>query len=164
MKKLSKFIDNFEDYASVICFTLMLIDILVAVFFRYVIRTPFPTGEEIGRYLMIWGVFIGISKGTHQRAHLGIDFLLNKMQGKTSTTFSILSDTVVLVIYTVSFVLAINMVLITKATNQLTPSTQIPFYLIYAAMPIGFGLSCIRQIQNIWKDYISKEKVEEVNS
>lgn len=158
MKTLDKVLTKFEENVASMFYLVMLIDILYAVFMRYVMKDAFQAGEEIARYCMIWGVYFGVSTGTKKRAHLGIDMLVDRMPAKIKKIVTFCSDLVVLAVYIILTVTGCFLVLKTIQTGQLTPATQIPFYIVYLALPVGFGLSTLRVIMNIWYDYFSKDK------
>jgi len=162
MKTLDKILTKFEENVASFFYIVMLIDILYAVFMRYVMKDAFQAGEEIARYCMIWGVYIGVSTGTKKRAHLGIDMLVDRMPKKVKKIVTFCGDIVVLAIYMVLFATGCFLVIKTIQTGQRTPALQIPFYYVYLALPVGFGLSTLRVIINIWKDHFNKNKdVEE---
>lgn len=99
MKTLNAFLNKLEEHAAVICFAAMCIVVLVAVFLRYVVEYPFPWGEELARYLMIWGIFFGISIGTRERAHLGVEAFIGLLPTKPRKVVLIISQIIVILAY-----------------------------------------------------------------
>lgn len=159
MKSLNDFLDMIEDYVAVACFTVMSIVVLVAVFLRYVVQYPFPWGEELARYLMIWGIFMGISIGTRKKAHLGVEAFVNMTPAKVRKGLLFLSQAILLVSYVVIAYLSLDLTLTIKENGQVTPSLRLPMYFIYGALPVGFVLSAIRAAQVLWNDFFAKAKV-----
>ncbi|MHC1760039.1 MAG: TRAP transporter small permease [Negativicutes bacterium] len=158
MKYFNWTFDKVEDYISVLCFSLMSIVVLVAIFLRYVLFYPFPWGEEAARYLMVWGVFLGISIGVRKKAHLGVEAFVYKLPKKFIKHALFVSQVIMMIGYLWFAYLSIDLVLKIKATGQTSASTQIPMYYIYAALPVGLTLSLVRQMQVFWNDFFSRNK------
>lgn len=158
MKLINAFLDRFEDYLAVFCFGLMCIVVLVSVFLRYVVQYPFPWGEELARYLMVWGIFLGISTGVRKKAHLGVEAFVNLTPKKMRRGISFLSQLLVIVTYLWMSYLSIDLIMTMKANGQSSPSMRIPMYLVYSALPLGFCLASFRAIQVFWNEFFSRTK------
>ena len=158
MKTINGILDKIEDYISVICFALMSIIVLVAVFLRYVLFYPFPWGEEAARYLMVWGIFLGISIGVRKKAHLGVEAFVYRLPSTMTKKAMFVSQLIMIAAYLWFAYLSLALVLKIKATGQTSAAMQLPMYYIYAALPVGLTLSLIRQLQVFWNDYFSRSK------
>lgn len=163
MKTLDKVVTYFEEYVSAICFALMSIITVAGVFFRYVLHNPIIWSEEVSRYLMIWGIFIGVSIVTRKKAQLGIDIAVNLVPEKFKKYFHILNGGLLILTYAIILYLSILFVLGAFETGQMTPILRIKFYYVYLAMPIGFLLCLYRSIQLFWHMNIKKDIAEEEN-
>lgn len=161
MKALNALLNKLEEHAAVICFAVMCIVVLVAVFLRYVVEYPFPWGEELARYLMIWGIFFGISIGTRERTHLGVEAFIGLLPTKPRKVVLIISQIIVVLAYLCLAILSVKLVLLLKENTQRTPSMRIPFFLIYSALPVGFILSFIRAVKVLWEDIFYRGKDEQ---
>ena len=62
MKKLERGIMNVTGCFLAALMFLMMVDIFAAVLVRYVFHTALNFSEELGRYVFVWIVFIGISQ------------------------------------------------------------------------------------------------------
>ena len=149
MKKLDKIVSKIEELIAVIGLSAMSIITIVAVFFRYVLQNPIIWSEEAARYLMVWSTLLGISIATRQKAHLGIDILVSMAPKKAQRALEITSGALMIVMFV--FLTFVSVLFIQNAmkTGNVSPMLRIPFYLIYLALPIGFGLSAIRSVQNL---------------
>lgn len=167
MKRIFLFLDKLEESVTVALFALMTIDVLIAVFLRYVVKIPFPYSEEIARYMVIWATLIGFSICARKKAHLGIDMLVEKLPPKASKAVALLVQFLSLATYVFLTYASVKFVTFSFSIKQMTPALQIPYWVVYLALPIGFGLSSLRTVQIIWNDNFSKEKdesrYEEVN-
>ncbi len=158
MKTIDWILEKIEDYLSVICFSLMSIIVLVAVFLRYVLFYPFPWGEEAARYLMVWGIFLGISIGVRKKAHLGVEAFIYRLPANMIKKAMFVSQLIMMAGYLWFAYLSFELVLRIKATGQTSAAMQLPMYYIYAALPVGLTLSLVRQMQVFWNDYFSRAK------
>lgn len=119
MKSINDYLDKLEEHAAVACFAAMCIVVLIAVFLRYVVQYPFPWGEEIARYLMIWGIFFGISIGTRQKAHLGVEAFVNLLPAILRKAVLIISQIIIICAFFWLAVLSVNLVMIIKENRQI---------------------------------------------
>lgn len=151
MNRILSIVDNvierIEIFISTICFTLMTIITLFGVFFRFVLNNPLIWAEESARYLMIWGIFIGISIATRKNSHLGIDIIAANSPPKVRKALTYGSSILLIITFIVMFVLSAMYVQTALRTGQTSPILNIPYWLIYLALPIGFGLSALRAVQ-----------------
>lgn len=160
MKKFDYFLSKFEEVVTVACFSLMSIITIVAVFYRAVLESPIIWSEEVARYLMVWGIFIGVSIVTRKRAQLGIDLLIAFTPLKFHKPINFISNALLVFTFLAASVLSIIFVVEAFKLGNLTPITRIKFAYIYLAMPIGFILSTWRAIQNWFKDMKDEVKVD----
>lgn len=147
MKKLDAAVSKIEELIATIGLGAMSIITIVAVFFRYVLHSPITWSEEAARYLMIWSTLLGISIATKQKAHLGIDIFVSMAPKKIQRILEIFSWSMLIVMYLFLVWTSILFILTAIKTGNVTPMLRIPFYIIYLALPIGFGLSAIRGLQ-----------------
>ena len=149
MKTLDKIVSKVEELIAVIGLSAMTVITLVAVFFRYVLQSPIIWSEEAARYLMVWSTMLGISIATRQKAHLGIDIFVSMAPKKLQRALEIFSTLMMIVMFV--FLTGISIVFIQSAirTGNVSPMLRIPFYIIYLALPLGFGLSAVRSIQDL---------------
>src|SRR4030067_1888968 len=66
------FISRIANGFVVFLLSIMSIDILLGVFFRYVLVKPLPWSEDLGRYLMIGMALYGVGIVMQNRAHVAV--------------------------------------------------------------------------------------------
>ena len=162
MKTLDKIVSKVEELIAVIGLSAMTVITLVAVFFRYVLQSPIIWSEEAARYLMVWSTMLGISIATRQKAHLGIDIFVSMAPKKLQRALEIFSTLMMIVMFV--FLTIISIVFIQSAirTGNVSPMLRIPFYIIYLALPLGFGLSAVRSVQDLVDVIKGVDRKEEV--
>ena len=92
---------------------------------------------------------LGISIATRQKAHLGIDILVSMAPKKAQRALEITSGALMIVMFVFLTFESVLFIQHAMKTGNVSPMLRIPFYLIYLALPIGFGLSAIRSVQNL---------------
>ncbi len=78
----------------VILMVIMLVDMMLGVFFRYVVGQALPWSEEVGTLCLIWLTFIGgavgVTRGSHFSIHLFLDSLGPRGQRIVRTAIALL--------------------------------------------------------------------------
>lgn len=79
MAKALGFVSMVPRIVLVVLMVVMLSDMMLGVFFRYVVGQALPWSEEVGTLSLIWITFIGgaigITRGSHFSIHLFLDSL-----------------------------------------------------------------------------------------
>lgn len=159
MRKLNSILDHVEEIVGVIAFSAMCLVVLWAVICRFILHIPFPFGEELARYLMVYGIFFGVSIGVRRGSHLGVEVLTSFMPSKPAHIIDIISQLLSLILYVALFYFSVLLTQNIYQNGQTSAAMHIPMWLAYLALPIGFGLSVIRSMQVTVK-VIRNEKIE----
>jgi TRAP-type C4-dicarboxylate transport system permease small subunit len=93
--------------------------------------------EEVSRYLMIWLTFLGAGLVLRYGGHIGIDALQEAFPVQAP---AIRAAIFLLLLGFFGFMLWIGVRYASLTWSQTTPVLQIPVGIVYAAMPVGFGL------------------------
>ena len=150
MKLLRWLDDNFEAIVMVISLSAMSIIIAVQVFFRYVLLNSLSWSEEVSRYLFIYMIYFGIAYGVRKNRHIKIDVVLTVLPETARKVISLTADLLFLgfaVVVTTQAGIVAEMI---GRLGQITGATQMPMAVVYMAVPLGYGLVCVRLLQNIF--------------
>lgn len=148
-----------EHFISVVCFVLMSIVVIIGIVMRFILKIPNPYGEELSRYLMVCGVFFGVSIGVRQKKHIGVTLLSDVLHGKVSKIVSAIADIITISAYIVFSWYALQFVLEMYSFGQTSPAMNVPMYIVYSTIMVGLLLSSIRSIMLFWNDYIAANKI-----
>jgi C4-dicarboxylate transporter DctM subunit len=150
-----------ENFEKPLLFAGLLSIILIITFqtvYRYVI-TQFTDGagsavwtEELARFIFIWISYIAAAVAIKKRENIRVDFIFDRLSDKWKTIFWIINNLCFLVLGVVVVVMGTDLVKFQIRYPQIAPALQIPYYLPYMILPIGFGLMCIRLVQDTWKE------------
>ncbi len=80
--RVSERIDRAVMWVCAVFLSLMTLDVLVGVFFRYLLHASLIWTEEASRYLMIWVACLAMSSCLKRGEHLTIRFLVNCLPGR----------------------------------------------------------------------------------
>jgi len=115
---------------------LMAVLVFANVVLRYTTGDSVVWAEELSRYLMIWLTFLGAGLVLRYGGHLAIDNLQDLLPGRAGKWLRVL-----IVLCVAGF--AVSMIGIgthytLRTWAQTTPVMELPFGLIYSALPVGF--------------------------
>ena len=155
LKKIDFVMEKAECFVTSLCMAGMVITVLVGIVLRFILKIPNAYGEEISRYLMIAAVFIGISMAARERAHLGIDSLVNALPPKAGKALRVFTDVISCFLYGFLAMESFRFCSLAMQYNQKSPSMNfLPMYLVYGLLLVGFILSTITAVLVILNDHI----------
>lgn len=112
----------------------MTVTILVQIFSRAFMKVPFSWTEELSRITFMWFCFLGSGFAMKQKAHLGIDFFVNKLGVKARFVNEIIVNAI---IGCFGFILLYHGIQITEIMHkQLSSVMRIPMSYFYAVIPL----------------------------
>ncbi|CDQ18892.1 TRAP-type C4-dicarboxylate transport system, small permease component [Halobacillus karajensis] len=109
--------------------------------------------EELGRYCFIWLVYIGISYGVKKQRHIKVDVMLLLLKGKAKLMLAIISNLLFLVFSLYVVFNGYDIASQLLSFGQKSPALHIPMGWVYMATPVGFALTAIRLIQNLFVQF-----------
>ncbi len=172
MKKLSHFIDGFEENAIAILLGLMVLITFTQVIARYVFNTGWGSALQVTQVLFAWMIMLGMSYGIRIGAHLGVDILIRKFSPKVFKIFTLLGA-LACILYGVTFLSADWVAWVGGDANKggaytywskiykigigmddiilpellFGPDQRLPRWIAYLMLPIGLCLFIFRSVQ-----------------
>ncbi|HSV55768.1 MAG TPA: TRAP transporter small permease [Magnetospirillaceae bacterium] len=131
---LTKFESILESVAAGIVI-IMVANISVGVFFRYVLRDSLFWTEELGRYLMIWAGYLGTVLAMREDGHVGITAIVGLLPPGGRRVAVFLSRLVVLMFLMVVVITSIGHMKTLKI--QTSSALQIPMIIPYFSVTFG---------------------------
>lgn len=134
LKKIEAFVLAYGIIAiSVIC--------IANVFCRNVLQMSLSFAEEACQILIIWITFLGISYGAREGRHIRMSALYDQLSTQNRRRLMALSTGLTSVMMFVLTYYSIRYIQTVKQIGMHSPALDIPFYLIYLAVPVGLTLS-----------------------
>ena len=147
--------DHLEEILIFIAFASMSLIIFFQVIMRYVFQASLYWSEEAARYLFIWLIYIGVSYGAKKDAHIAVtalDLVLNEKQRKW---IKLTASLLFFGFATCACYYGREVCSIIGRLGQQSPAMDVPMWVIYAAVPTGYGLTCIRLAQKIRRQILN---------
>ena len=114
---------------------------------RTFLNDALPWAAEATRYAIVWMVFIGGSTAARKGAHISIDALSEALPPAPGAWIAraalLVSAASTAALAWFSWALVDQMM----AFNQRSPSLEMPMWIVYLALPIGFALMTFRFLQ-----------------
>lgn len=154
----------------IVAVALLLLDVVLGVFTRYVMGEQAKWTEELARFLLIWVSLLGSAVAFGSKAHLGVDFFVSKFHAEGRKVTAVFVHLVVLFFAIAIFLYGGGQIVIDALEmEQTTPALGWKMGYIYLALPISGFFMVLFTIENLietWVTPISElpdaEAVEEV--
>lgn len=166
MKYVLKVINNLERGLITIMMMIMVILIFTQVFTRYILSNSLGWTEEASRYLFIWLIFMSIGIAFVDKKHISIDIVLDILPEKFKKVILQLSYIILMGLSIFLFIQGMELISTLQEFSQKSSSLQIPMWLVYLALPVGFLIAAIRLIHVSILLYVKNDdqKESEVNT
>ena len=77
--RLSAALNRWIERVCAAILAVLVVDIWIGVFGRYVFELPVTWAEELARYLMIWASLLAVSCGIARREHVAVTALISRL-------------------------------------------------------------------------------------
>ena len=122
--------------------------VLWGVFTRFCLGNQAEYTDELARVLLVWVSMVGAALAFGEKAHLGVDFFVNKLHPEARKTLSLLVQVVVVVLSVEVFVIG-GWGLAMGQMGQQLPTLPISRGMVYFALPLGGVLICLFALENL---------------
>ncbi|SDK94537.1 TRAP transporter small permease [Natronincola ferrireducens] len=163
LKKLDKIMCIVEDGIISLGIITAALILFMNVILRYFFKSGIVWAEEFTRYTIIWITFIGGSVAVRHNAHLRVTAALEVLSEKKGRILNLIVQFISIAFTTFITIYGWKLTMQYKATNQLTPSMEIPTYWVYIAIPLGGLLMTIRLLQVVWKELKGNSSEENIS-
>jgi len=146
MKTVGK-LESAVRWIVLVLLIIMVVDIITAVFFRYVLQNSIFWAEELSRYLMIWAGMLGAGLAMKDDAHIGIDFVVRALPNSIQFIAKVIAKLVVEIFLIVVFIESIDY--LKTLSIQRSAALEIPMALPYLSVTAGMVFMAIENILGI---------------
>jgi TRAP-type C4-dicarboxylate transport system permease small subunit len=126
-----------ENVLAICLLTAIIIDILLAVFFRYVLSNPLSWSGEVATYMFAWLTLLGMAIAQRDHGHIEVRLFshLSDKAGIATAWISWIASAIFFV------VLAVAGYLFTLGdTIEIGAASGLPVWVAYACLPVGAAL------------------------
>jgi len=134
----------------IITVLLLVLDVTWGVATRTVTGGQANWTEELARFLLVWVSLLGAAVAFGTKAHLGVDYLVNKMHPEVHRLTAVITHCIVLFFAGAVFIYGGGrLVADALAMNQLTPALQWKMGYVYLALPVAGFFIIIFALENL---------------
>ncbi|AKG03662.1 TRAP transporter small permease protein [Salimicrobium jeotgali] len=150
--KLEEFILSY----AVILIALMVISKPIT---RTLLGYTLPFADEVSQISVTVATFMGISYAARKGRHISMSAFYDLSPFKVRKVLSIFIPALTAAILFVLAYYSTLYVLDIKDSGRVTAALQMPMYILYMFIPIGFSLGGVQFLRNMWVNIRDKENV-----
>ena len=144
---LVRLVSKIEDFLAVVFLAVLSVSVFLGVFYRYVLRNPLIWSDELALICFVWLVFIGAGICARQKAHVGIEMLVERFPGQVARYVRLLTDIVVIIILAMLIYFGIQHAL--YASGSRTTALGISWTYVFLSIPVGSTLMLIHVLHEL---------------
>lgn len=137
MQSLARAVDAVLRTLLVVLVVMLVVSVTWQVLSRYLLEDPSPWTEELARFLLVWIGTLGASYALRQHAHLGLELLPEKLDGRAARALRYFTLLIVAVFAaTVMVAGGGNLVALTWELRQHSAVLGMPIAWVYSVIPL----------------------------
>ncbi len=147
MKKMRKIWDLLEEISAGTFFFAGITLIFYGVIMRYVFNEPKAWVEEVVRYVIIWGTFLGFAIALRHNQHIQVDILYDKLTKRAKKRVDIFA-TLISILFCIAYTIY-GAILVENRfhSGMVSLDVGIPMWIVYLILPISGILFLLRFIE-----------------
>jgi TRAP-type C4-dicarboxylate transport system permease small subunit len=161
-KAIDKFLQHIVGALVVILMSVLVADVSIGVFFRYVLNNALFWTEELARYSMVWMGFLGMCLALRNNEHVSIAFFYDRLPPLLRKIVRFINLLLVLTFIVIVFRYSLSHIRIVKF--QTSPSMSLPMIWPYLSVTVGTALmilESVRQMIVFFMDLRNMDKTKE---
>jgi len=153
------------EFALIVAVTALVLVVLWGVFTRYVMSEQAKWSEELARFLLVWVSLLGGAVAFGEKAHLGVDFFVEKFDPSARKLTTVLGQLAVLFFAVTIFIIGGSNI-VANNMEQMAPALGkygIRMGHVYMALPIAGGFMILFAVEQLLESLLKTESKEEDN-
>ena len=147
---LLKWLDrNLEKFIMRAALALICVVLMFQVIMRYCLGNALAWPEEFSRLCFIVASFYSVGYCIRYGLMLRVELLVNMMPHGARRFFTIFAQLCSLALFSFMARSAVDVVMRSRKTMQLTTALRVPMYAIYAVVGIAFAIAALRSVQSL---------------
>ena len=148
---LSARINRWVERLCALILAVLIIDIWIGIFGRYVFELPVTWAEEFARYLMIWAALLAVSCGVARREHVAVTALLHQIPVETRRWISVGIDALAFAFFAFLGYFGIGMT--EQGATQFATIFDMTMLIPFASVPVSSALVCLQLVLMGMRDF-----------
>jgi len=127
--------------------------ISVAVVFRYILKNPIACTEELTRFLLVWGVMLGMALTLKEGRHIRVTTFFDKFSPKTQVFIDFIIDILAIIVLVVFVTQGYKLAYFSKNIGEISQGgLEYPIWWSQIALAIGGGLFILQYFIKSFED------------
>ena len=163
LKKIRQLLIKGLELCLSIAVAFLVFDVIWGVLSRKLLGSQSSWTEELARVLLIWVVLLGAAVAYNSKAHLGLDYLVTKMDQSTKRYVAIIGDAIVL-FFTCAVLLTGGFRLVTEAfqLEQVLMALSISKGYVYLALPVSGVFFLMVGLESLYANIFNRRGITEL--
>lgn len=144
------------EWVLIVAVSLLVLDVVLGVFTRYVMGEQAKWTEELARFLLIWVTLLGGAVAFGAKGHLGVDYFVEKLEPSARKLMTMLGHLVVLIFAGAVFLYGgWQVVSDALKMEQTTPALEWKMGYVYLALPVAGVFMLIYTLENMIETWVT---------
>jgi len=148
---LSAGLNQWVERVCAVILAVLIVDIWIGIFGRYVFELPVTWAEELARYLMIWGALLAVSCGVARREHVAVTALLHRIPIHIRRWIDVGIDLLAFAFFAFLFYFGIGMT--QQGATQFATIFDMTMMIPFASVPVSSALVCVQLVLMAVRDF-----------
>ena len=150
--------DDFEKPFLFIGLLSIILIITFQTFYRYVVTNLIEDAgsavwtEELARFIFVWISYLAAPLAIKNRDNIRVDIVFDRLPQKWQHIFWMVNNLCFIVLGVVVAIMGMDLISMQMRSPQIAPALQIPYYIPYMILPVGFSLMVLRLVQDTIKE------------
>lgn len=131
--------------------TAISLQIIFRVFFEALVWT-----EELSRYLLVWGTFLGAAMVYKRGMHIAVTFVVNALPPKLKRITRMSSIILSIIFFVVSIYASVD--LMSGQIFQVSPALRLPMRWVYVGIPVSFFAMLIHGVTIALEEFLQSKE------
>ena len=105
--------------------------------------------EETARYVFIWISYLAIPLAIRERSNIRVDIVYDRLPARVQAASWVFVDACLLLLSCFMLLKGLEHVGMQIEMPQTTAALQIPYFIPYLILPVGFGLMVVRALEDV---------------
>ncbi|MFH1216969.1 MAG: TRAP transporter small permease [Pseudomonadota bacterium] len=150
-ERIDRYLEIFSTSVMMVTMSLATLVAFINVVLRYGFNMSLSWAGEMTSYLFIWSALFGAAYGFKIGMHLGVTILIQKLKPKIAK-FVLCFGLVIILGYLIALIVwGYNFCLFNYELEQSSVDMGIPFWIIYACVPVSMSIASYQVILKIIK-------------
>lgn len=149
MKAIAKLWTWLEEILASLFFGVGVLLIFYGVVMRYVFNNPQAWVEEVSRYSIIWGTFLGFGMALKHNQHIQVDILYDRLNATGKYIINLVATALSIIFCIIYIYYGWNLVATRFHSGMVSLEMRIPMWIVYLILPISGVLFLLRFIERL---------------